>query len=56
MAQNRQGERDRAQATSDYETNLGAKKEIEELMERLNNIELQKLDKIITLLENMNQD
>ncbi|QQL50135.1 DUF1003 domain-containing protein [Mucilaginibacter ginkgonis] len=53
MAQNRQGERDRAQATSDYETNLEAKKEIEELMERLNNIELQKLDKIITLLEEM---
>ena len=51
MAQNRQGERDRAQATSDYETNVEAKKEIEELLEKLNNIELQKLDKIITMLE-----
>ena len=51
MAQNRQSERDRAQANSDYQTNVAAKKEIEELMKRLDNIELQKLDKIISLLE-----
>ena len=51
MAQNRQSERDRAQANSDYRTNVAAKKEIEELMERLDNIEIQKLDKIISLLE-----
>lgn len=52
MAQNRQSERDRAQADSDYRTNVAAKKEIEELMTRLDNIEIEKLDKIIALLEN----
>jgi uncharacterized membrane protein len=51
MAQNRQSQRDRAQANSDYKTNIAAKKEIEELMTRLDNIEIQKLDKIISLLE-----
>lgn len=52
MAQNRQSQRDRAQAEDDYQTNIDAKKEIEELMTRLDSIELQKLDKIISLLEN----
>jgi uncharacterized membrane protein len=51
MAQNRQSERDRAQADSDYRTNVAAKKEIEELMTRLDTIEIEKLDKIIALLE-----
>jgi uncharacterized membrane protein len=51
MAQNRQSERDRAQATSDYKTNVAAKKEIEELLQRLDKIEIDKLDKIIELLE-----
>ena len=51
MAQNRQSERDRAQANSDYRTNVAAKKEIEELMNRLDTIEIDKLDKIISLLE-----
>jgi uncharacterized membrane protein len=51
MAQNRQSQRDRAQADSDYRTNLAAKKEIEELMSRLDKIEIEKLDKIIALLE-----
>jgi|SRR5665213_7716 len=53
MAQNRQSQRDRAQADSDYKTNVAAKKEIEELMQRLDAIEIDKLDKIITLLEKM---
>src|ERR1700761_8877934 len=53
MAQNRQGERDRAQADADYETNCEAKKEIEELQLRLNAIEVDKLDKILKLLEDM---
>jgi uncharacterized membrane protein len=35
MAQNRQSQPDRAQADSDYRTNIAAKQEIEELMERL---------------------
>ncbi|TDG37951.1 DUF1003 domain-containing protein [Pedobacter changchengzhani] len=51
MAQNRQNQRDRAQADSDYKTNIAAKKEIEQLMKRLDAIELDKLDKIISLLE-----
>ena len=53
MAQNRQSERDRTQAMSDYRTNVAAKKEIEELMVRLDSIEIEKLDKILLLLEKM---
>jgi uncharacterized membrane protein len=53
MAQNRQSERDREQANADYQTNLDAKKEIEELMVRLDTIELDKLDKIIRMLDEM---
>jgi uncharacterized membrane protein len=53
MSQNRQSERDRIQAAEDYKTNLDAKLEIEELQRRLNEIEIQKLDKIITMLEAM---
>jgi len=51
MAQNRQSERDRAQADADYKTNCEAKKEIEELLERLNSIEIDKLDKILEILQ-----
>src|ERR1700749_2270045 len=53
MAQNRQNERDRAQADEDFRTNVEAKKEIEELQVRLNAIEIDKLDKIISMLEKM---
>lgn len=42
--------RDRANADADYQTNIDAKKEIETLMKRLDSIETEKLDKIITLL------
>ncbi len=51
QSQNRQAERDRHQADADYETNLAAKKEIEELQIRLARIEEQKLDKILKILE-----
>ena len=51
MAQNRQSERDRAQADADYKTNCEAKKEIEELLQRLNSIEIDKLDKILEILQ-----
>lgn len=51
MAQNRQNERDRVQAKDDYETNISAKKEIEELQKALARIEEEKLDKIIKILE-----
>jgi uncharacterized membrane protein len=53
MAQNRQNERDRAQALSDYQTNIEAKLEIEALTIKLDNLEIEKLDKIIKMLEDM---
>ena len=56
MAQNRQSERDRIQAQADYETNTEAKKEIEALQISLNNIEVEKLDKIIHMLEELRKN
>jgi uncharacterized membrane protein len=53
MAQNRQNDRDRVQAQSDYQTNKDAKLEIEALAIKLRTIEIDKLDKIITMLEEM---
>lgn len=53
MSQNRQSKRDRIQAQEDYQTNIEAKKEIEALQIHLNTIETQKLDKIISMLEEM---
>jgi uncharacterized membrane protein len=53
MAQNRQNERDRIQAQKDYQTNTDAKMEIEALQQKLNSIEVEKLDKIIQMLEEM---
>ncbi len=55
MAQNRQSDRDREQANADFETNLKAKKEIEQLQIRLNQIEKEKLDKILSILEDKNK-
>jgi uncharacterized membrane protein len=51
MAQNRQNERDRVQAQEDYQTNIDAKKEIESLQLHLNRLETEKLDRILTLLQ-----
>jgi uncharacterized membrane protein len=51
MAQNRQNDRDRVQADADYKTNCEAKEEIEELQKRLNVIEVDKLDKIMEMLQ-----
>jgi len=56
MAQNRQSERDRAHAEEDYQTNLDAKKEIEDIQKQLSTIEIEKLDKIITMLEEMKKN
>lgn len=53
MSQNRQSERDRTQAHADYQTNLEAKREIEILQIKLNSLEIEKLDKIISMLEEM---
>jgi uncharacterized membrane protein len=55
MAQNRQSERDRAQADEDYRTNIEAKKEIEELQLRLNAIEVEKLDKLVEKIDKLMQ-
>lgn len=54
MAQNRDAERDRLHAEADYETNRKAKQEIEELQIKLNRIEVEKLDKILSILEKGN--
>jgi uncharacterized membrane protein len=56
MAQNRQNQRDRAHAEADFRTNVEAKKEIEELLERLNSIEIDKLDKILAMVEKMHKN
>ena len=56
MAQNRQNERDRMHAQEDYQTNVEAKEEIEALTLKLNTIEVDKLDKIIKMLEEMKKD
>ena len=53
MAQNRQSDRDRAQAQADYQTNIDAKEEIEALQLKLDKIEVEKLDKIIKMLQEM---
>src|SRR3984893_10406948 len=51
MSQNRQAERDREQAQHDYDTNIAAKEEIETVLKELARLELEKLDKIVALLE-----
>jgi uncharacterized membrane protein len=52
MSQNRQTERDRAQAQHDYETNVAAKEEIETILRELGRLEQEKLDKILAALQN----
>jgi uncharacterized membrane protein len=51
MSQNRQSDRDRIQAQHDYETNVAAKQEIETILKELGRLELDKLDKILALLQ-----
>lgn len=53
MAQNRQNDRDRVQAQADYQTNIDAKLGIEALSLKLKSIEIEKLDKIIIMLNEM---
>ena len=52
ISQNRQTERDHVQAQADYDTNVAAKNEIEELQSRLARIENEKLDQILKILQN----
>jgi uncharacterized membrane protein len=51
ISQNRQAERDRHQVEEDFRTNVEAEQRIEELQRQLATIEVNKLDKIIDLLE-----
>ncbi|HEY3369537.1 MAG TPA: DUF1003 domain-containing protein [Prolixibacteraceae bacterium] len=51
MSQNRQNERDRMHAEEDYKTNIDAKQEIEALAIMLKSLEVDKLDKIIEMLQ-----
>jgi uncharacterized membrane protein len=56
MSQNRQNQRDHAQAQADYQTNLDAKLEIEALAAQLNKIDVEKLDAIIKMLQEMKSE
>ena len=51
MSQNRQAERDREQAEHDYQTNIAAKEEIETILKELGRLEIEKLDRILSLLQ-----
>src|SRR4029077_1998477 len=51
ISQNRQVERDRHQAEEDFRTNIEAEQRIEDLQRQLAAIEVNKLDRIIDLLE-----
>ncbi len=53
MAQNRQNERDRHQALSDFETNLKAKLEIERIQTEISRMDDEKLEKIIQLISEL---
>jgi uncharacterized membrane protein len=55
MAQNRAAERDRHNAEADYQVNLNNKKEIEHIIIRLNAIELDKLNKLIEIIDKLNE-
>lgn len=56
MSQNRQNDRDRIQAQADYRTNIDAKLEIEALAIKLKSLEVNKLDKIIKMLDEINKN
>lgn len=56
MSQNRQNDRDRTQALADYQTNIEAKQEIEALAKQLNKLEVDKLDKLIAMIEDMRKE
>jgi uncharacterized membrane protein len=55
MAQNRQTERDRHQASEDYKVNIKAKKEIEELQIALARIENNQLSEILKALNTLQE-
>lgn len=51
ISQNRQAERDRLQAEDDFRTNVEAERRIEDLQKQLAAIEVNKLNRILELLE-----
>ncbi len=51
QSQNRQAERDRHHAEADYQVNVAAKREIENLQLSLARLEMDKLNRIIQILE-----
>ena len=51
MSQNRQSERDRLHAESDYKVNREAEKRIEMLQKRLTRVETEKIDWIISYMQ-----
>lgn len=53
MAQNRQNDRDRFQASEDFRTNVKAKKEIEDLQKSIWRIENEKLNEILKKIEEL---
>jgi uncharacterized membrane protein len=56
MSQNRQNERDRIQAKRDLDTDLKSGKGIEELQKELVRMEMEKLDRILNILEGMGKN
>lgn len=55
MSQNRQNDRDRKHAESDFQTNIEAENRIEILQKDLSRIENEKLDRLIELLADVTQ-
>ena len=53
MSQNRQEAKDRLRAGLDYETNVEAKNDIESLQKYLSKLELEKIDKILLVLNKL---
>lgn len=53
MSQNRQSDKDRTHAEEDYKTNVDAKLEIETLLLKISSMEINKIDKIIVMMEEM---
>lgn len=50
MSQNRQSDRDRHHAEADFQINLSSKQEIESIQKELARVELEKLDKLIDMI------
>jgi len=53
MSQNRQNHRDRMKAQQDYRTNIDAKMEIEDLQRQIARMEIEKIDKIMVMLQQL---